>query len=321
MQFIKTFGGLMTALLASHACYALDEGATLKAIREADAAFATSSFQARVLENGKPVRQISSTSTGDKYRFRTVQLKDKGSQLPVTETLFDGQDEFSSVGNSVTISRLSLLSDTPNNRMLLLLPGACFFKGRGLSMLKSPHVSAVAGSPLVELQGQTPNGKPIRALLDPRQKFLARRIERLQKEGKPFVTIETQGAQNGGLMPQTATVKYPSVGTSLMPLRFEFSAATFSKKPAQPLQFFIARPAILADTRFGAPLIIRKTSSVPMTKADVFAITDKEAKKLGVLDDQEHAAENRQRNINLALTFGPLTLAALLLAWRTKKRV
>ena len=319
MQFIK-IGGLMTALLASRACYALDEGATLKAVREADAAFATSSFQARVSENGKPVSQVSSASTGDKYRYRTTQLTGKNSHPLVKEVLFDGQDEFSSIGDSVTISRLSSLSDTPNNRMLLLLPGACFFKGRGLSMLKSPHIRSVPTSPLVELRGQTSKGESIRALLDPRQNFLARRIERLGEDSKPFVLVETQGAQNGGLMPQTATVMYPGRGTSLMPLRFEFSAATFGKTPAEPLEFSIARPAILADARSGAPLIIRKTSSVPMTKADVFAITDKEAKKLGILNDREQAAENKQHNINLALTFVPLTLAALLLAWRTKKR-
>lgn len=307
---------LAVAPLLSSACYALDQRAVLSAIRKSDAAFNSSSFEARVITQGKPSNRVSSTLWNGKYRYQLAQA-DKSTPMIF---LFDGEDEFTTIGNTVTISRVASYADSPTKRMIQLQPGACFVKGRGLSLLVSPQVSAVAGSPLISLRGRTPDGALIKAWLDPKQKFLARRIERYaKKDGKLIVLIETQGIQNAGLLPLFSSVKFPTVA-ALPPTRYEFSRCTFGQKPKGNFQFSIAKPALLVDARFGAPVAIQKKTLTPMTKADIFAITDKQNAKLGALKEQERAAENKQRNINLALTFGPLAAAAALLCWR-KKRV
>lgn len=298
--------------------WALDSKPVVDALQKWDAAFSINQFNSKEFQNERYVTDLSSTTAGGKYRIQTTISSQAGKSSPFS-LLFDGQDETTTIGDYVTISRVTSKDDSEVNRAVSLQPGPCYFKGRGLSMFHDVQVEAIPNSSLVSFEGQTPNGEHIKAILDPFQKYLARRIERLH-EGKPFVVIETQGSLCGGLMPRSSTVKMiaPLQGPTQ---RFEFLSARFAHKPLDTFQFVANRPLMIADARSGSPLVIKKTSSKPMTKADILALTNKEAARLNALKNQEHSLENNQRYLNWALTIGPLVGAILLLAWRSKKHV
>lgn len=319
MQQFKFICTATCVLLLCHPGFALDDQTIKDIINKSDAVFDSSSFSAHVSKDGKPSDNIISTRLGSKYRYQSAPASSKTGKSAPMVLLFDGQDEFTTIGTSVTITRTASRADSPSNRMTDLQPGACFFKGRGLSLLLSPKFSVPGNSTLVMMEGRTPDGERIRAMLDPKQKNLARRIERFAQNGQVGVIIETQGQQNGGLMPLSSTVKLVKM-PKLPVYSYEFTGCSFGKKPKFPFQFSIAAPAIITDARSGDPLVIRKKTSTPMTKADIFAITDKLAGKLNAVNDQERSLKNNQKRMNLVLTAGPLVAAVLLLCWRSKKR-
>lgn len=249
--------------------------------------------------------------------FLTGKAVGSGPQLDVTQT-FDGQDNYTLFRhNNVPKDQpyIEIKAGKPDEAMESyrlsggLYPGASAVLGRGLSTLKGARTSRQGADVLIE--GKASNGLAIKALLDARHGFVAKRIEQIANN-RVLLRIVLGAAipsKNGTYVASSATCQAMGVHKKFVVVdKYKLLSANFASPNARLFQVSIPKGMLVLDGRAGRNI----TWKMAVTKSGkaLLGRTQGKIAELAQMDAQQQAEQRRQGLFKGSL----LALPALLLA-------
>lgn len=243
------------------------------------------------------------------HRFVRSTTSMSGGRAWALTQMYDGQDELL-ISNGPSGKEVSIRPGKPMDvrqdaQMIGLYPGASFVLGRGLSTLRNIKITN-AGADAV-LEGSAADGTSIKASLDARHGYVAKRIERSQK-GK-VISRMLLGApvpsKRGPWIASTATYQaLMADGQPMVRDEYKLVNANFTKPNDKLFSFPLQEPLIIIDTRLGKPIVWKKTSYKLMTKEELLKGTREK-----LADEARMLAQSR--NIERSETFKRISLLGL----------
>ena len=318
-------------LLCCHPSFAQEETKVLQELRRADADFRNGAYSASARiaisassnpSDGNAVRiqKRHAIMSGSKFEFTEIDSQPNGKLILQQRAVFDGKDKVRWIGTAVDISRGAGDSLSPILGLVSLQPGPCLFQGRGLSSMRMEGLVRDSVSSLWILKAQAADGSHIKAWLDPNVRFLARRIERFDTNGKQLLAhIRTEGSLGGGLLPARSKVWIPPAKVAQADV-YTFFNAQFPTNKKFSFQGTFYKPVSILDSRLGSAVSIEKKSNTPTSLAQLLVATENETRRSEELKQAENAAAARQLWMNRALMSLPVLAAVLILLWRPRKK-
>ena len=257
--------------------------------------------------------------------FSNSQLRGQQTQPEVVQ-LFDGQDTYlfysdaqGAKKNYVSIEAGKPEEAGPSYRFSGgLYPGASPLLGRGFSLLGNPTFTTAKNADII-LRGEAPDGSIIRATLDPKHEFVAKRVERYR--GKQLIQTISLGHPkqvDKVWVASGATCAHNRNGKLTVSDAYSLLQANFSEVPDEVFEARILKGTVALDEREGGQISWNMQTSLSGQK--LLQRTQRKTRQLADLKAQAESAQSRQHLVTIGLAFVPLSLLFFIGLRRQQRR-
>lgn len=254
-----------------------------------------------------------------RFARKSKQMDIEGQENVITQ-IFDGEDELIITNDADgKATEVSIQAGRPNDidelmRMISLYPGACFVLGRGLSSLSNVKLVNTDADPVV--QGEGPDGTAVKAILDAQHGYVAKQIERKDKDGitigKFLLGIPIRSTDDLWIASSCVYQAFTSDQQQVAKTEYVLQQASFKVPDERVFEFPLRQGLKIIDNRLGKPVVFEKKSLGTITKKELLEATKKqleEEARLKAASEQAERRESLMRSSGIAM---PIFLGALL---------
>lgn len=241
--------------------------------------------------------------------------------------IYDGQDALmiTQTGGktSVRITAGKPLELHGSRQLIGLYPGPCFVLGRGLSALQDVRV---VSSPEPTVEGRAIDGSLIKAVLDSKHDYIAKRIERRNQRGGlvGVMTLRSPTLSEDGLWVagETTYETYWQGNSDAPSMRsvYRLLSAHFFQPDNQTFQFPLQQGLTIFDDRLGNSVMFEKTKPGEISKEALLPLTRRRLADIARLKAQTLSYERAALFKRIALFGLPLLLLLGVFGMRLLRR-